>query len=85
MQAHIVQIGNSLGLRLPKAVVSTLGLERDSRLSIRTKAGRIVLAPVQSPRSTWQAAFIAHPVGVPDNLWGDLPQPHCAKCLRKPD
>ena len=73
MQTHIVQIGNSLGLRLPKAVLSTLGLERDSRLSIQTKAGGIVLTPLQSPRSTWQAAFMADPAGEPDNLWGDMP------------
>ena len=73
MQTHIVQIGNSLGLRLPKAVLSTLGLERDSRLSIQTRAGGIVLTPVQSPRSTWQAAFLADPPGKAENLWGDIP------------
>jgi antitoxin component of MazEF toxin-antitoxin module len=73
MQTHIVQIGNSLGLRLPKAVLSTLGLERDSRLSIQTRAGGIVLTPVQSPRSTWQAAFLADPPSKAENLWGDIP------------
>ncbi len=73
MQTHIVQVGNSLGLRLPKAVLSTLGLERDSRMSIQTRAGGIVLTPLKSPRSTWQAAFIADPVDAPENLWGDLP------------
>lgn len=72
MQTHIVQIGNSLGLRLPKTVLSTLGLERDSRLSIQTRAGGIVLTPLQSPRSTWQAAFKADPVVEPRNLWGDM-------------
>ena len=73
MQTHIVQIGNSLGLRLPKAVLSTLGLGRDSRLSIQTRAGGIVLTPLQSPRSTWQAAFMADPAEEPDNLWGNMP------------
>ncbi len=73
MQTHIVQIGNSLGLRLPKAVLSTLGLERHSRLSIQTRGGGIVLTPLLSPRSTWQAAFMAEPAGELDNLWGDMP------------
>ena len=73
MQTHIVQIGNSLGLRLPKAVLSTLGLARGSRLSIQTKAGGIVLTPLQNPRSTWLAAFMADPAGDPENLWGDMP------------
>lgn len=73
MQTHIVQIGYSIGLRPPMAVLSTLGLARDSRLSIQTKAGGIVLTPFQSPRSPWQAMFMAAPAGEPDKLWGDLP------------
>lgn len=73
MQTHIVQIGSSLGLRPSMAVLSTLGLARDSRLSIQTKAGSVVLTPLQSPRSTWQATFMAAPAGEPDNLWVDLP------------
>jgi len=48
-------------------------LARDSRLSIQTKAGSIVLTPLQSPRSPWQATFMAAPAGEPDNLWSDLP------------
>lgn len=73
MQTHIVQIGNSLGLRLPKALLSTLGLERDSLLSIQTSAGSILLTPLHRPRSTWQAAFMANPALEPENLWGDMP------------
>jgi antitoxin component of MazEF toxin-antitoxin module len=73
MQTHIVQIGNSLGLRLPKAVLSSLGLQRDSILSIRTKAGGIVLTPIATPRATWQAAFLANPPDGAENLWGDIP------------
>jgi len=73
MQIHIVQIVYSIGLRHPKAVLSTLGLARDSHLSIQTKAENILLTPLQSPRSTWQATFMAAPAGEPDNLWGDLP------------
>jgi antitoxin component of MazEF toxin-antitoxin module len=73
MQTHIVQIGNSLGLRLPKTILTSLNLQRDSVLSIKTKAGGIVLTPVSCPRSTWAAAFLDSPAEQPDNLWGDLP------------
>jgi antitoxin component of MazEF toxin-antitoxin module len=73
MQTPIVQIVYSPGLRLPKSVLPTLDLARDSRLSIQTKAGSIVLTPLQSPRSPWQATFMAAPAGEPDNLWSDLP------------
>ena len=73
MQTHIVQIGNSLGLRLPKAVLESLGLQRNSLLTIEPTPGGIVLIPLQSPRSTWQAAFIADPIVEAENLWGDMP------------
>lgn len=73
MQTHIVQIGNSLGLRLPKTVLTSLNLQRDSVLSIKTKAGGIVLTPVNSPRSTWASAFLDSPAEHAENLWGDLP------------
>lgn len=73
MQTHIVQIGNSLGLRPPMAVLSTLGLARDARLSIQTKVDSSLPTPLQSLRSTRQAAFMAAPAGEPDKLWADLP------------
>jgi len=82
MQTHIVQIGNSLGLRLPKAVLLTLGLARDSRLSIQTKAGSFLLTPLQSLRNTWQAAFMADLAGQPGNLWGDVPLAESWDCWR---
>ncbi len=75
MQTHIVPIGNSLGLRLPKAVLESLHLVRASALSIQVRADSIVLKPIKAPRRHWAEAFAAAPL--PDsqleNLWGDLP------------
>ena len=73
MQAQIVQIGNSLGLRLPKAILASMQLERASFLSIQTRGDSIVLKAIKKPRSTWAAAFVAEPDQKAENLWGDLP------------
>lgn len=73
MQTHIVPIGNSLGLRLPKAVLNALQLGRASELSITVQADSIVLTPVRAPRAGWAAAFAAAPAGADESLWGDLP------------
>jgi antitoxin MazE len=73
MQAQIVQIGNSLGLRLPKAVLESLNLERSSKLDIQTRSGSIVLRPLKEPRDGWAAAFIKAPASEPENLWCDMP------------
>jgi antitoxin MazE len=73
MQVQIVPIGNSLGLRLPKAVLDSLHLGRASTVSIQVKADSIVLKPLKNPRSDWALAFAADPPQAPENLWGDMP------------
>jgi len=73
MHAHIVPVGNSLGLRLPKAVLESLHLVRASALSIQVRADSIVLRPIKAPRSQWAQAFAAAPVAEAENLWGDMP------------
>ncbi len=73
MQAQIIQIGNSLGVRLPKVVLTTLRLARASTLSVETRGGSIVLRPVKKPRAHWASAFAASPDAAPENLWGELP------------
>lgn len=73
MQARIIQIGNSLGVRLPKLVLASLHLERESTVSVQTRGDSIVLKPVKKPRAHWAAAFASSPDTVPEDLWGDLP------------
>ena len=73
MQTHIVPIGNSLGLRLPKAVLNALHLVRASELSITVQADSIVLTPVRAPRAGWAAAFAAAPTVADESLWGEVP------------
>ncbi len=73
MQTHIVPIGNSLGLRLPKAVLNALHLARASTLSITVQDDSIVLKPIRAPRDGWAAAFAAAPAAADESPWAELP------------
>ncbi len=72
MQTQIIQVGNSLGIRLPKSVLDTFLLEKSAKLDIQTRAGSIVLRPLRKPRDGWAQAFQNAPA-VEESLWGDLP------------
>ncbi len=73
MQAKIIQIGNSLGVRLPKTLLDSLHLDPSSVVSVQARSGSIILKPVARPRAHWAAAFAAHPDVDSEDLWGDVP------------
>ena len=50
MQAHIRRWGNSLAVRIPKALADEVGLTNGSPISITIKNGQIVIRPAQAPR-----------------------------------
>jgi antitoxin component of MazEF toxin-antitoxin module len=50
MQTQIVPIGNSFGLRLPKALLDALHLEKASHVSLQLRKDSIVLRPVPLPK-----------------------------------
>lgn len=72
MQTQVIQVGNSLGIRLPKSVLDTFSLEKAAKLDIQTKGGAIVLRPMRAPRQGWAEAFMASPASQED-LWDALP------------
>ena len=45
VQSKVKKWGNSLGIRLPKAVASQLQLADDSEVEIRIKGNKIVITP----------------------------------------
>jgi antitoxin MazE len=57
MRIRLVRIGNSRGIRIPKALLDQLGLEGDVDLELRQ--GRLVISPVPSARDGWEEAFAA--------------------------
>ena len=56
MRARIVRIGNSQGIRLPKAVLDQSGLTDEVELEVED--GQIVLRAPENPRAGWEEAFM---------------------------
>lgn len=57
MRAHIVKIGNSQGLRIPKLLLDQTGIKDDVELEVDKT--RIIIRPISDPRSGWDNAFQA--------------------------
>jgi antitoxin MazE len=55
MKTTLVRIGNSRGIRIPKAIVEQCGLAGDIDLQI--KGGTVVIAPRRTLRAGWAEAF----------------------------
>jgi antitoxin MazE len=75
MEAKIVAIGNSQGVRLPKAVLRRARLNVGQTVNIDVAAdSRIVITREKHPRAGWEEAFKkAGAKCVKENLWGDIP------------
>ncbi len=54
MRARLVRIGNSRGVRLPKAVIEQAGL--DDEVELHVEARRVVIERVSRPRAGWAEA-----------------------------
>lgn len=54
MKTRLVRIGNSRGVRLPKAIIAQAGLTEDVELGVRN--GAIVITRATSTRSGWADA-----------------------------
>lgn len=54
MKAHIVRIGNSRGIRLPKTLLQEAQLEDE--VELQAEPGRILISKPSQPRAGWAAA-----------------------------
>lgn len=57
VHTRLIRIGNSQGIRIPKALVEQAGL-RDE-VEIRLEDSRLIISAAQHPRSGWQDVFQA--------------------------
>lgn len=55
MRAHIVKIGNSRGIRIPKPLLDQTGITDD--VEIEVEKNQIIIRPISNPRSGWDDAF----------------------------
>lgn len=66
MKVKLVRIGNSRGIRIPKAVLEQCGLREAADL--RVEKDRLVITREQRPRQGWEQAFIAASSSANDEL-----------------
>lgn len=59
MDIPLVPIGNSRGIRLPKALIAQCGF--GDRVSLTVTEAGLLLSPVRNERSKWEDALIASP------------------------
>ncbi len=57
MQAKLVDIGNSKGVRLPKAVIEQAGLS--DKLDIEVSGDAVIIRSTGRPRENWDLAAAA--------------------------
>jgi antitoxin MazE len=74
MKTRLVRIGNSRGVRLPKAVIAQAGLTEEVELGVRD--GAVIIARAPSARSGWADAARRMHHRDEDRLL-DLPTPTC--------
>ncbi len=55
MVTKIVPIGNSRGIRIPKAMLEHCGFGEE--VELQAKKGTLILRPVKAPRAGWVDAF----------------------------
>ena len=55
MKAHLVRIGNSRGIRIPKSLIEQCHLQ--GAVDLEAQHGQLVIRSVAKPRAGWQEAF----------------------------
>ena len=72
LHTKIIRIGNSQGIRIPKALLEQM--KARDQVSLRVEDGELIVGPVDNPRQGWEKAFARMTAAgedrllVPDNL-----------------
>ena len=57
VKTRIVKIGNSQGVRIPKAILEQAGLEEQGEVELEVGERQIVIRPAGHPRAGWRGQF----------------------------
>lgn len=73
MRTELISIGNSRGIRIPKALIEQSGLTRSIEITLRPDG--LLISPARRPREGWAAAFAAEGADrtllIPDTIAND--------------
>jgi antitoxin MazE len=72
MQVRLSKWGNSLGLRLPRALAAEIGVAEGQRVEIRADKGRLIVEPVREAYTWAQMLENVTPEAMREAFeWGD--------------
>ena len=72
MQVVVSKWGNSLGLRLPRALTAEIGVAEGQKVEIRAEGGKLVVEPVREPYTLAQLMENVTPEAMREAWdWGD--------------
>ena len=71
VKSRIVKIGNSRGIRIPKALLKQTGLGEEVELEVDGR--RLIVRPAVEPREGWEESFAAMAEASDDTLLDDEP------------
>ena len=66
IQTKIIRIGNSQGVRIPKAILSLSGIKDNAEMSVED--GSIIIRPLKKVRVGWEESFAAMNAAGDDHL-----------------
>ena len=66
MKAKIIPIGNSQGIRIPKAIIAQCGFNNSVEMEVVN--GSLVLTPIKNVREGWEESFQEMAVNGDDEL-----------------
>ena len=55
--AHLSHIGNSLGVRIPKAIIQQVGFKEDTDLFFKVTDDGLLISRSKQARAGWEEAF----------------------------
>lgn len=73
MDAKIVSIGNSKGVRIPKALLRQAQLDPSRPVRLKAQRHAILIEQRSHPRAGWEESFQHKRARKRENLWGKLP------------
>lgn len=71
---HIIQIGNSFGVRIPKTILQQVGFEENMDLIFKVTKEGLLISPEKQAREGWEEQFKSSKKGSKKPfLLGDFP------------
>ena len=62
--AHIIHIGNSFGIRIPKRIIQQVGFKENTDLVFKVTEEGLLISPEKQARAGWEQKFKSSKKGV---------------------